>query len=153
MCIRDSNYGAVPRVTHYLLSHFHYDHYVGLSRTWDGPILCSSVTKRLAVSRFRLPERLFTTMDAGEEALVAGVHLTALNAKHCPGSLRFDRVYLDTTYCTPQYDLPTQGDVVDRGEEEGGAGLPAPGRPGQGAGQGRNFILKSSLTLWVDSLN
>jgi len=141
------NYGAVPRVTHYLLSHFHYDHYVGLGRHWLKPIICSTVTKRLAVSRFKLPERLFITMDVGEEAVVAGVHLTALDANHCPGSLMFvlrlptglttlhtgdfraspemeelpvlwnsrvDRVYLDTTYCSPQYDLPAQGDVVAR---------------------------------------
>ena len=84
----------MPRVTHYLLSHyllshFHYDHYAGLGRHWDKPIICSTVTKRLAVSRFKLPERLFITMDVGEEAVVAGVHLTALEANHCPGSLMF----------------------------------------------------------------
>jgi DNA cross-link repair 1A protein len=139
------NYGAGPHITHYLLSHFHSDHYVGLSKSWSRKIVCSPITMRLAISKFNIRQDLFLPVEPGEERLVAGVQLTALDANHCPGSLMFvlrttsgltilhtgdfracaemesapilwdstvDRVYLDTTYCRPQYDLPSQSDVI-----------------------------------------
>jgi len=141
------SYGSIPGISNYLLSHFHYDHYMGMSRKWSGRILCSSITARLAMSKFKLSEKLFLTIEPEEERVLDGVLITALDANHCPGSLMFvlrtvtgltmlhtgdfracpemesysilwnatiDRVYLDTTYCKPEYDLPSQGDVIAR---------------------------------------
>ena len=83
------SYGSIPGISNYLLSHFHYDHYVGMSRNWSGRILCSSITARLAMSKFKLAEKLFLTIEPEEERVVDGVMVTALDANHCPGSLMF----------------------------------------------------------------
>lgn len=34
------NCGEIPHVTHYILSHFHLDHYMGLTKKWDKKIIC-----------------------------------------------------------------------------------------------------------------
>jgi len=139
------SHGIVPDISHYILSHFHSDHYIGLSKAWTKTIICSSITKRLAIDKFKVSENLFQLLDPGEERVIAGVEITAIDANHCPGSLIFvfrtkfnltllhtgdfracaameeapvfwnmkmDRVYLDTTYCKPEYDFPSQEDVI-----------------------------------------
>lgn len=141
------NFGDLPGIKHYLLSHFHYDHYIGLTKGWRHPIVCSSITKRLATSFIGVKEALFTTLDPGESRVVGGCEVTAVDANHCPGSVMFvirltsgvtllhvgdcrachsmeeepvfwntkiDKIYLDTTYCKPEYDFPSQTDVITR---------------------------------------
>jgi len=141
------NFGDLPGIKHYLLSHFHYDHYIGLTKAWRHPIVSSSITKRLATSFIGVKEALFTTLDPGESRVVGGCEVTAVDANHCPGSVMFvirltsgvtllhvgdcrachsmeeepvfwntkiDKLYLDTTYCKPEYDFPSQSDVISR---------------------------------------
>ena len=83
------NFGDLPEIKHYLLSHFHYDHYIGLTKRWRHPIVSSSITKRLATSFIGVKESLFTTLDPGVSRVVGGCELTAVDANHCPGSVMF----------------------------------------------------------------
>lgn len=81
--------GSVEGVTHYLLSHYHTDHYRGLSDKWSKPIVASSITKRMAVTFSKAKHDLFLTLDPGENIVLDGVEVTAVDANHCPGSLMF----------------------------------------------------------------
>jgi len=83
------NYGIIPGIRYYFLSHFHYDHYIGLSRKWSKPIVCSSLTKRMVVNFLKVDARLVTTLDPGESRLFDNVEVTSVDANHCPGSLMF----------------------------------------------------------------
>ncbi|XP_023328869.1 DNA cross-link repair protein SNM1 [Eurytemora carolleeae] len=141
------NYGSIPGVKYSFLSHYHYDHYQGLTRHWSGQIVCSSLTKRMVVKFLRVQDTLVLTLDPGESRIFDGVEVTSVDANHCPGSLMFvfrlttgstilhtgdfraspdmesdpvfwnhrniDTVYLDTTYCKPEYDFPPQHLVIE----------------------------------------
>ena len=143
------NWGELPGVKYYLLSHFHYDHYIGLSKKWKQRVICSSITKRLVQNKLKVNPDLMTTLDPGETKKYGDCLVTAVEANHCPGAVMFiikltsgttilhtgdfraspdmesypefwqldfrvDRLYLDTTYCRPEYDFPSQADVIQR---------------------------------------
>ncbi|ORX37648.1 DNA repair metallo-beta-lactamase-domain-containing protein [Kockovaella imperatae] len=86
-------YGAVPKVTAYLLTHAHSDHYTNLSKSWkEGPIYCSETTANLIIHMLGvepqwvhgLPNDIpFVMPNTG------GVTVTPIEANHCPGSSIF----------------------------------------------------------------
>lgn len=85
-------YGAVPGCKAYFLSHFHSDHYIGLTSKWaHGPIWCSRATANLVRSKLgvdptwvhELPWEEWTSFS------VDGVRVRGLDANHCPGSMLF----------------------------------------------------------------
>jgi DNA cross-link repair 1A protein len=78
---------AEPCTAHFL-THFHSDHYGGLSATWpaDKPIFCTAVTARLAALRLRVPHAAFRVLPLGRRTTLAGCGVTLLEANHCPGA-------------------------------------------------------------------
>ncbi|WRT69748.1 uncharacterized protein IL334_006739 [Kwoniella shivajii] len=86
-------YGAIPKVTAYLLTHAHSDHYTNLSKSWThGPIYCSQTTANLIVHMLGvepkwvhgLPDNIpFVMPNTG------GVTVMPIEANHCPGSSIF----------------------------------------------------------------
>lgn len=71
----------------YFLSHFHADHYVGLTRHWSAPIYCSPITARLVYRRLRVRSELLRHIHVGERIRLPGGHVEAIDANHCPGAL------------------------------------------------------------------
>jgi DNA cross-link repair 1A protein len=86
-------YGAVAGCNAYFLSHFHSDHYVGLSSTWShGPIYCSKVTANLVRQQLRVNPEYVVPLEwevSTEVPGTPGVTVTMISANHCPGSSLF----------------------------------------------------------------
>lgn len=83
-------YGTVPGVQGYYLTHFHSDHYGGLSSTWDaGPIFCSSITGNLVVQQLKVRPEYVVKLPMNVSNDINGVKVTLIDANHCPGSTLF----------------------------------------------------------------
>ncbi|KAF0913958.1 hypothetical protein E2562_025370 [Oryza meyeriana var. granulata] len=131
---------------HWFLTHFHVDHYQGLTKSFcHGKIYCSSVTASLVHYKIGIPWDRLHVLPLNEKITIAGVNLTCFDANHCPGAViilfeppngkavlhtgdfRFSSemannrvlksspihtLILDTTYCNPRYDFPSQEIVI-----------------------------------------
>ena len=86
-------YGAVQGIKAYFLSHFHSDHYVGLTSSWcHGPIYCSKVTANLVIQQLKVDPKWVAPLEFEEKIPVPGtegVAVTMIPANHCPGSSLF----------------------------------------------------------------
>ncbi|KAF8931296.1 DNA break repair nuclease [Haplosporangium gracile] len=83
-------YGKVEGCNAYFLSHFHSDHYGGLTSTWNhGPIYCSSITANLVITRLKVDVQYIKRLPMYEPTVVDGVTVRLMDANHCPGSVLF----------------------------------------------------------------
>ncbi|KAI4119016.1 MAG: hypothetical protein LQ338_007337 [Usnochroma carphineum] len=90
ICVDAFRYGAVEGCQAYFLSHFHSDHYVGLTSSWcHGPIYCSRVTGNLVRRQLRVDPKWVVDLEFDKKIEVPGtqgVFVTMIPANHCPGS-------------------------------------------------------------------
>ncbi|CAJ1081024.1 DNA cross-link repair 1A protein [Xyrichtys novacula] len=138
-------YGEVAGITAYFLTHFHSDHYGGLTKNWTFPIYCNRITGNLVKSKLRVAEQYLHILPMNTPVTVEGVKVILLDANHCPGAAmllfllpdgqtvlhtgdfradpsmesypellgcRVQTLYLDTTYCSPEYTFPRQEEVI-----------------------------------------
>lgn len=92
ICVDAFRYGAVEGCKAYFLSHFHSDHYVGLTANWrHGPIYCSKVTGSLVRQQLRTAAKWVVELEFEKFYDVPGTGATVfmLPANHCPGSSLF----------------------------------------------------------------
>ncbi|KAF2481112.1 DNA repair metallo-beta-lactamase-domain-containing protein [Neohortaea acidophila] len=93
ICVDAFRYGAVEGCQAYFLSHFHSDHYVGLTSSWShGPIYCSKVTANLVRQQLRVDPKYVVGLEFEQTVDVPGtkgVKMTMISANHCPGSSLF----------------------------------------------------------------
>ncbi|WFD34469.1 DNA cross-link repair protein PSO2/SNM1 [Malassezia cuniculi] len=85
-------YGKINGCTDYFLTHFHSDHYRGLSRKWDnGPIYCTHVTAALVQSKLRVAKEFVRPLPMDQAVTIPGtsVRVTCIDANHCPGACLF----------------------------------------------------------------
>ena len=90
ICVDAFRYGAVEGCKAYFLSHFHSDHYIGLTSSWcHGPIYCSRVTANLVRRQLRVDPKWVVDLEFDSKVEVPGtqgVDVTMIPANHCPGS-------------------------------------------------------------------
>ncbi|TKW04151.1 hypothetical protein SEVIR_7G090400v4 [Setaria viridis] len=80
-------YGEVEGCSAYFLSHFHHDHYGGLTKKWcHGPIYCSALTARLVKMCLSVNSDYICPLELDTEYVIEGVMVTLLEANHCPGA-------------------------------------------------------------------
>ncbi|VAH47488.1 unnamed protein product [Triticum turgidum subsp. durum] len=80
-------YGAVEGCSAYFLSHFHYDHYGGLTKNWcHGPIYCTALTARLVKMLLSIDSAYVCPLELDTEYVINGMKVTFLEANHCPGA-------------------------------------------------------------------
>ncbi|KAJ0981093.1 hypothetical protein J5N97_009348 [Dioscorea zingiberensis] len=73
---------------HWFLTHFHIDHYQGLTRSFcHGKIYCSSVTAHLVNAKLGVPWDKLQILPLNQKVTVSGVTLACFDANHCPGSI------------------------------------------------------------------
>jgi hypothetical protein len=93
VCVDAFRYGAVEGCKAYFLSHFHSDHYIGLTANWThGPIYCSKVTGSLVKSQLKTAAKYVVELQFEQTVPVPetnGVTVTMIPANHCPGSSLF----------------------------------------------------------------
>ncbi|XP_055593628.1 uncharacterized protein LOC129744898 [Uranotaenia lowii] len=82
-------YGDIEGVSHYFLTHFHADHYIGLKRSFNKPLVLSPITGRLVKAFINVDEMHYIQVELHETIEIDGVRITALDANHCPGAVMF----------------------------------------------------------------
>ncbi|XP_014106052.1 PREDICTED: DNA cross-link repair 1A protein [Pseudopodoces humilis] len=138
-------YGEIEGCTAYFLTHFHSDHYCGLTKNFRFPIYCNKVTGNLVKSKLRVQEQYVHVLPMDTQCVVDGIKVLLLDANHCPGATmilfylpsgavilhtgdfradpsmerypalmgqKVHTLYLDTTYCSPEYTFPSQQEVI-----------------------------------------
>ncbi|KAJ4847523.1 hypothetical protein Tsubulata_003941 [Turnera subulata] len=76
--------------TAFFLSHFHSDHYSGLSSSWShGIVFCSPLTSSLLTQILKIPPPLVCSIPLGSPVLIDGSEVTLIDANHCPGAVQF----------------------------------------------------------------
>ncbi|KAL0908424.1 hypothetical protein M5K25_022918 [Dendrobium thyrsiflorum] len=74
--------------SHWFLTHFHMDHYQGLTKNFCyGKVYCSKITAHLVNLKIGVPWDRIQILPINEKITIAGVNLTCLDANHCPGSI------------------------------------------------------------------
>lgn len=76
-------------VRHLVLTHFHSDHTIGLTRRFnegDGLIYCTEITAALVVELIGVDAARVRGLRLDASLEIDGVNLTLLDAGHCPGS-------------------------------------------------------------------
>lgn len=78
------SYGPIPSVTGYFLTHFHSDHYKGLSNKLFEDrrlrLYCSEVTGNLVKKELKVKEGVITTLKIGNVYFIEGIHVGVLDA-------------------------------------------------------------------------
>lgn len=93
ICVDAFRYNAIEGCKAYFLSHFHSDHYIGLTARWrHGPIYCSKVTGSLVRSQLKTADKWVVELEFEKEYDIPGTDgakVTMIPANHCPGSSLF----------------------------------------------------------------
>jgi len=73
---------------YWILTHFHADHYKGLTKTFNlGTVVCSPVTAQLVITQLKVPASKILIIPLDKPTVLDGVTLTLVDANHCPGAV------------------------------------------------------------------
>jgi DNA cross-link repair 1A protein len=74
-------YGRVEGIRGYFLTHFHSDHYGGMTANWShGPIYCSSITASLVLQQIKVNPEYVVKLPMYQPVNIDGVDVTLIDA-------------------------------------------------------------------------
>eukprot|EP00043_Microstomoeca_roanoka_P019848 m.230855 g.230855 ORF g.230855 m.230855 type:complete len:383 (-) comp17061_c0_seq12:3066-4214(-) len=73
----------------YFLSHFHSDHYGGLTKSFPHNVYCSEITARLCAFSLNVPWERLRPLPMNTPVKVDQLEVLLLDANHCPGAVVF----------------------------------------------------------------
>ncbi|GAV74965.1 DRMBL domain-containing protein/Lactamase_B_2 domain-containing protein [Cephalotus follicularis] len=80
-------YGVIQGCSAYFLTHFHSDHYGGLTKAWShAPIYCTPLTSNLIKMCLRVDPLYICSLELNTQHDIEGIKVTFLEANHCPGA-------------------------------------------------------------------
>nr|XP_014091156.2 DNA cross-link repair protein PSO2/SNM1 isoform X2 [Bactrocera oleae] len=82
-------YGQISGITHYFLTHFHADHYQGLTRKFEMPLYVSPITANLVRAFISVENKYINEIELRKPLMINDVEVTAIDANHCPGAVMF----------------------------------------------------------------
>ncbi|KAL4522626.1 hypothetical protein Ndes2526A_g01010 [Nannochloris sp. 'desiccata'] len=78
---------STPANKHWFLTHFHADHYKGLTSKFNrGIVYCTPVTAALVKLQLRVRAEFLREVPIGGSITIEGTRVTFLPANHCPGA-------------------------------------------------------------------
>lgn len=87
ICVDAFNFARENDLKHYVLSHFHADHYIGMTKGFDKPIHCSPITARLIRHKFKVSPKYIYAHELNEPFYISNVRCIFFDANHCPGAV------------------------------------------------------------------
>lgn len=72
----------------HFLTHFHADHYIGMTKRWPAPVYASVTTAAFVTRRLGLPASQLVELPMDTPTRVdGGAQVTLIDANHCPGAV------------------------------------------------------------------
>jgi hypothetical protein len=77
-------YGSTAKSSAHFLSHFHSDHYIGITTKWCyGTIYCSTITARMLAKQYRLHAPIVCALPLNQRVNIDGVAVTMIGMTTC----------------------------------------------------------------------
>ncbi|XP_075145627.1 DNA cross-link repair protein snm1 [Haematobia irritans] len=92
-------YGYIEGIDRYFLTHFHADHYIGLTKKFAMPLYMSTITARFVRTFIPVDDQYIHELELNQPIVVDGVEITALDANHCPGAIMILFKILSSNTC------------------------------------------------------
>jgi len=92
ICVDAFSYGEIDNCDAYFLSHYHYDHFIGLNKEFKNKLFCSKVTANLVIKNIKVDKKFIQVLEMDKFLDIYddnSVQVALIDANHCPGSVMF----------------------------------------------------------------
>jgi DNA cross-link repair 1A protein len=106
-------YGEISNVSHYFLTHFHADHYIGLTKKFSHPIFLSKITAFLVLDLIGVDGKWLNVVSIDNPFYINDTKIIPLDANHCPGAVIFLFQFKNGNQILHTGDFRANGEMVE----------------------------------------